>query len=283
MTKHFFRRNKKLKNGIICLFAGKIFFCFCVFLSLTYAQEIQIDSLTRSEIQQIGDKIFANECGSREEYLISWNQGENFLSLGIGHFIWHPAQDREIFEEGFIHFLAYAKASGESIPPWLDQDPFPACPWDSRDDFLASQSDPRIQELREFLLQTKFLQASFIVQQFQQAIPFLLDQVDQQERKMIVDKINALAATAEGIFALIDYVNFKGLGISEAERYQGQGWGLLQVLENMREGKEGLEAVWAFSQSAIDVLEQRVRNSPVSRNEQRWLAGWRNRVNGYVP
>ena len=30
----------------------------------------------------------------------------------------------------------------------------------------------------------------------------------------------------------MDYVNFKGEGVSSSERYRGQGWGLLQVLES---------------------------------------------------
>ena len=34
---------------------------------------------------------------------------------------------------------------------------------------------------------------------------------------------------------LIDYVNFKGEGVLETERYRGRGWGLLQVLEGMPE------------------------------------------------
>lgn len=276
---------KKTKNIIIFIASiafAAIFLCTCFSVILVYAQEIKIGSFTSQEIQRIGDKIFANECGSREENLISWNRGENFLSLGIGHFIWHPAQDREIFEESFIHFLAYAKSFGENIPEWLDQDPFPACPWVSRDDFLRSQSDRRVKELRDFLVKTKSLQADFIVKRFKEAIPLILGYVDQKERQEIVDKINSLAVTSKGIFALVDYVNFKGLGISEAERYQGQGWGLLQVLENMPGGKKGGDAVLAFSQSAIDVLEQRVRNSPPGRNEQRWLAGWRNRLNSYT-
>lgn len=43
-----------------------------------------------------------------------------------------------------------------------------------------------------------------------------------------------------GLYALIDYVNFKGEGTSETERYNGQGWGLLQILENMKGKKNSM-------------------------------------------
>jgi hypothetical protein len=83
------------------------------------------------------------------------------------------------------------------------------------------------------------------------------------------------------MFCLIDYVNFKGEGTSAKERYRGEGWGLLQVLEGMTSQK----AVWnypgEFAESAKRVLSRRVANSPPERGEKRWLAGWHNRCESY--
>jgi hypothetical protein len=76
----------------------------------------------------------------------------------------------------------------------------------------------------------------------------------------------------------VDYVNFKGEGTLETERYKGEGWGLLQVLETMGEGP----ALQEFSRAADKVLTRRVQNSPPERGEQRWLAGWRSRVRSYA-
>ena len=81
---------------------------------------------------------------------------------------------------------------------------------------------------------------------------------------------------------LADYVNFKGLGIAPSEKYQGKGWGLLQVLEGMKDENEALDTVGEFARSANTVLENRINNSPLSRNEQRWLPGWQKRVNSYL-
>ena len=48
--------------------------------------------------------------------------------------------------------------------------------------------------------------------------------------------LRRVASSPQGCYALVDYVNFKGEGVLSTERYRGQGWGLLQVLEEMRAG-----------------------------------------------
>ncbi|PWU11360.1 MAG: hypothetical protein C5B47_00975, partial [Verrucomicrobia bacterium] len=36
----------------------------------------------------IGAQVWKNECAGTTSGLTSWNRGEDFASLGIGHFIW---------------------------------------------------------------------------------------------------------------------------------------------------------------------------------------------------
>jgi hypothetical protein len=83
------------------------------------------------------------------------------------------------------------------------------------------------------------------------------------------------------MYCLVDYVNFKGEGIKPTERYNGQGWGLLQVLEEMQGYPTGSAATAEFSRAASAVLTRRVQNAPAARGEQRWLAGWLNRCKTY--
>jgi len=78
-------------------------------------------------------------------------------------------------------------------------------------------------------------------------------------------------------------VNFKGEGIAASERYQGQGWGLLQVLQTMLKAPEDQPVMVRYSDAAAEILRLRVSNSPSERNEQRWLDGWLNRVRTYRP
>ena len=246
------------------------------------AQRAIIGQLSRQEIQQIGEKVFENECASKDENLIAWNEGEGFLSLGIGHFIWYPANSRKLFEGSFVKFLEYAKASSEKIPSWLDKKPFPACPWGSRDSFLSAQSDRRLIELRGFLIKTKSTQTAFIVKRLEEALPLILKHVSEGSREKITFQFDRLIATPSGVYVLADYANFKGLGITPSEYYQGKGWGLLQVLKGMRGEDEAPDAVREFTRSANIVLTDRVNNSPLGRNEKRWLPGWQKRVNSYI-
>jgi hypothetical protein len=96
----------------------------------------------------------------------------------------------------------------------------------------------------------------------------------------VEENFRALLQTPEGTFCLIDYVNFKGEGTNQKERYQGQGWGLLQVLEMMPEFSKASRVSY-FAESAKAVLSRRVANSPPERGEKRWLPGWRNRCESY--
>jgi hypothetical protein len=87
------------------------------------------------------------------------------------------------------------------------------------------------------------------------------------------------APSPEGLYALVDYVNFKGEGTAPGERYQGEGWGLLQVLGAMAD-RPG-EARAAFADAAGLVLTRRVALAPSGRNETRWLEGWLRRIATY--
>ena len=85
----------------VLLFVG-IFLVLIVSITRANEQRVIIGPFSREEIQQIGGRVFENECASKDENLIAWNEGEDFLSLGIGHFIWHSRYSKEIFEEGNI-------------------------------------------------------------------------------------------------------------------------------------------------------------------------------------
>jgi hypothetical protein len=234
------------------------------------------------EIAWIGDKIFANECSSRDEYLVSWNDGEDFLSLGIGHFIWYPEDKRVSFEEGFPDFLRFAEISGADTPAWIREGAGKPCPWSTREEFLKRQKDKRVIELRNFIQNTKSLQVEFIIKRFSESVPLMIKTVkDPAEQYRISSRIKNLFSTTQGAYALIDYANFKGMGVLYSETYKGQGWGLLQVLSGMRHEDNAPDAVKEFSISAEKVLIRRVKNSPVEYNERRWLAGWRKRVKAY--
>jgi hypothetical protein len=136
-----------------------------------------------------------------------------------------------------------------------------------------------MKELRGFLAETIDLQSEFLVDRLGQSLPKMLDEAAPSHRDGVRANFNTLHESSQGCYALVDYVNFKGEGVLHSERYQGQGWGLLQVLEEMKTG--AASSVQEFSRAATVVLKRRVSNAPPARNEQRWLAGWLKRVNSY--
>ena len=135
-------------------------------------------------------------------------------------------------------------------------------------------------QLRRFLEGTIDLQAEFLLARLDSALPKMLAEAAPSDRANVQKQFERLTKTPQGCYALIDYVNFKGEGVLHTERYQGQGWGLLQVLEAMRASSDA-GAVDEFARAAKAVLTQRVQNSPAERNESRWLSGWIRRVNSY--
>lgn len=239
-------------------------------------------SLTNEQAEWIGKKIFYNECGGKIESLVAWNEGEDFMSLGIGHFIWYPKGKSGPFEESFPKLLVFVKEKGKTLPNWLQGSAELHCPWRSREEFLQDLQNPKVADLREFLLETKPLQSLFLVERLKKALPEMLKAAPEKLRPHIKQQFYRLSLTPAGMYALIDYVNFKGEGTLSIERYKGQGWGLLQVLEEMRGNKKGVHALQEFVRAAEKLLTERVKNAPPERNEQKWLPGWKRRLNTYI-
>ncbi len=154
-------------------------------------------------------------------------------------------------------------------------------PWNNRAEFQRDFDSAGMRGLRTWLSQNLALQTEFIMQRSRGALPKMLAAAPSSEREKISKNYRKVATTPQGTYALIDYVNFKGEGISPTEKYQGQGWGLLQVLGGMKEVGAGASAASEFAASAKRVLSRRVANAPAARKEGKWLPGWHNRCDTY--
>ena len=234
-------------------------------------------NISKADAVHIGKRIWQNECNGTIAGLTSWNSGEDFASLGIGHFIWYPKGMRGPFEESFPQFLEFARQRNATVPVWLNQATF--CPWSSRAEFSSAQNSAPMRELRQFLAETVDLQAQFLIARLQGALPKMLAEAPSSEREAVEQNFHRVASSAAGRYALVDYVNFKGEGVLPTERYKDEGWGLLQVLSEMRAAEP--DTVKEFSRAASAILRRRVANSPPERHEAKWLPGWLNRVNSY--
>ena len=237
-------------------------------------------NISKSELNAIGEKIFKNEAAGKKENLVYWNEGENFPSLGIGHFIWYKQGEPGIFEESFPQLVEFLKSKNVKLPKIMAENKY--SPWKDRQELinLKTKKNPDIEELTNFLYDNKDLQIMFIFKRLEASLEKML--AVSNDRENVRKQFYRVASSPNGLYPLIDYVNFKGEGTNPKERYKEQGWGLLQVLENMKGAETGKAALTEFTNSAKFVLQRRVNNSDPSKNERKWLQGWFNRCNTYA-
>ncbi len=244
------------------------------------ASAADFSSLSQAEKNFIGDSIYKNECNGSRQCLVAWNDGENFASLGIGHFIWFPQGASLPFQESFPDLVKWLNQHHVVKPAslaWLNENT--ACPWQNKAAFNKPDQHQKIEALRTWLEANKAEQAAFILARLSQSLDKMLQVSSPQEQKTIRKQFNRVAALPKGGYILADYVNFKGEGSKATEQYHGQGWGLRHVLLTM--DKQGA-ADKAFAQAAKASLVQRVALSPEQRGEQRWLKGWFKRIDTYA-
>lgn len=261
--------------------------CPLLFSAALFAAPPGKISIDRDEAELISSRIWQNEAAGKLEYLIFWNENEPFLSLGLAHFLWYGETNRANYREMFPLLLAYFSEHNIRLPKWLHPDT--PCPWESREAFLeAKKSDSRkYHDLYRLLVRTMPIQADFIMERIEQALPGMLSALEgSREKERVKQAYLSLlyrrdgTVSASGLYALIDYVNFKGEGIDPKERYKGEGWGLLQVLMEMELQTDNPPG--AFADAAKKVLLRRIENAPPEHNETRWKRGWFLRIDSYT-
>lgn len=235
---------------------------------------------------RVAHQIWLNETGGNPDGIVAWNRGEDFLSLGIGHFIWFPAGKPAPFVETFPRLVAFMRQQKLPLPDWLDRSPLPPCPWNSRAEFLQSKTTLRYRQIRQFVDDTRAAQVRFLVARTQAAFDAIQASVpDEAQRAHIAAQYARIVRASKDLYPLIDYVNFKGEGISALETAfdpttgTREGWGLKQVLVAMS-GTSGVPSVVLeeFAAAAKSVLLRRIRNQPKMRM---WQTGWLKRVSTY--
>ncbi|MGH7197202.1 MAG: hypothetical protein ACREH5_00460 [Candidatus Omnitrophota bacterium] len=237
--------------------------------------------MLREDLHCIGRQVFLNECAGYPKNLVFWSPNESFPSLGIGHFIWYPEGSSEPFRESFPDLVRFFRKNRVEFPEWLWDSGRIRLPWRVREEFMEEGESERVLALRDLLERTWDLQVFFMLERSKRSIGKILSATPPAERAPLFARFHRLSSFREGAFALLDYVNFKGEGYKTSERYEGYGWGLKQVLEEMDEESFIQDPLREFVRTALDVLERRVKYSPLSKKEHLWLPGWRKRVQSY--
>ena len=250
---------------------------------LLFSSELK---LTQNQAEFIAKKVWMNEGAGLDRYLVHWNEGEDFASVGIGHFIWFSRGHTERFREVFPMVVAFMEERNVVMPKWLHAKT--PLPWNSKAEFYRAKkaNSKKYRELFAFLKRTMPQQAEFMALRLAEALPQMLGTIEEhQKQQLIKRRFNHILYHADGsidergLYILLDYTNFKGEGTLESERYKGEGWGLLQVLEHLDE--DAPDKYRAFAESAKAMLSRRIKNSPPQRGEERWRKGWNVRLDTY--
>ena len=261
----------------------RTFFTFLFVVTTLFSSEIK---LTKKQANYIAEKVWQNEGAGKDKYLIWWNKGEDFASLGIGHAIWFSKGHTERFREVFPMMLTFMQNKGVNMPSWLT--PESDFPWQTKESFFKAKKEhtEKYEELFTFLKQTFGYQAEFMAERLSNALPQMLESIEDEKKKETIKRRfhevmhNSDGSVNErGLYVLLDYTNFKGEGTLKSERYNGQGWGLLQVLWNLDDKEANKQK--AFAESASRMLSRRIKNSPPARGEERWRKGWNVRLETY--
>src|SRR5207247_6197501 len=130
---------------------------------LVFSQPVLGLTLTRPEAQSIGRKVWQNECNGTVSGLTSWNAGEDFASLGIGHFIWYPKGRRGPFDESFPKLVSFISKRGAKLPALLLGTGEQPCPWNSRAEFVRAQDSTEMNQLRRCLADKIDLKAQVLI------------------------------------------------------------------------------------------------------------------------
>ena len=260
----------------------KLLIAFALLSSLALAQI----KLSNRDALTIANRIWINEGAGKTKYLVWWNKGEEFASLGVGHFIWFTKDKPMWFYHAFPNMLKFIMKRGAKPPKWLN--PNMSCVWNNYEEWKEAKrtNSPKMQELTNFLNRTKALQALFMVYRLNSAYKKLIDYAPTPAMKAKIKRVfNKLlykkdgTIDPQGAYCLIDYTNFKGDGTLESERYQNTGWGLYQVLEHFNENNPNKYR--AFANSTRYILDRLIKVSPPERNLKRFRRGWFVRTRTY--
>ncbi|MGL4687878.1 MAG: hypothetical protein ACRCVS_04240, partial [Fusobacteriaceae bacterium] len=106
---------------------------------LTSISSLALPLPSKEELNHVGNLIYKNETGLKKELLIHWNKGEEFPSLGIGHFIWYPENFKNgPFDESFPGLIEFYKENNISVPSILSTR---YSPWSNINEFNLAKKN----------------------------------------------------------------------------------------------------------------------------------------------
>ncbi|MBX9578581.1 MAG: hypothetical protein K2W97_08940 [Chthoniobacterales bacterium] len=253
--------------------------------------------LNKDQLLSLGCRMWNNCAGGTVDGLTKWDGSDadhQFMYLGIAQNIWLPEGSSSMFQADWSTVAQRLQELGCKIKPWMLKD----CPWSSKEEFDADFNGKKMSWLRTHLSKEKFVraQAFCIAERLQRAMDpsspgSLLTGLTADQSALVQENFDLVAhcSNPSGVYALIDYVNFKGEGrLGGTEEFNGQGWGLLQVLLNMKTPEEGANDATimnAFVEGAKVTLNNRIINHKIqdpNNNDAQYWDMWVAHLSDYL-
>lgn len=252
-----------------------------------------------------------------------------YVGIGLGSFIWYGANNQENYIEDWPSVAQALQNQGVSLPVWA----LGVCPWSTEAEFDAANTpgSPYYADIQSLnsTLQTNpvALHVQFLYGAWARLLrgvtpnsdtpadytfgydpiksPLAIISLPAGEAGLVGANFSAVATVQDvdgnpdGLFALMDYDNFKGEGTCVTEMHNTQHWGTLSVLENMGqpETQQG-NPLQNFINSALVVLQNRItntemeskrNNTPVTNQNYdpttdrvKYMTMWQTHLNGYI-
>ncbi|MFZ4116138.1 MAG: hypothetical protein ACOYK6_05380 [Chthoniobacterales bacterium] len=214
------------------------------------------------KITEPKEKVVQDGVAYEEPTLLSWDE-RGFAYVGVCESIWYPempAADKK-FVGDWEGFCADLKNRGMEVPELT----LHSAPWHSQEELDADlanlkKSDQEIgnldqitrknelNDLLTFLKREDVMKIEYgtLVDRLEKAIDpnseaSMLKNLPPAKAEIIKKNFDLVAAINDkvgnplGLYALVDYCNFKGEGVAPAEHYNTQAWGLGEVLFQMED------------------------------------------------
>ncbi len=246
------------------LFFATLFFSGLIVVSHAQATSPDSDNklpkatdLSDDELLQIGMQIWQNQCSvwdapdtkitsSMKQGLTDWDDDSDVATIGMGQYLWYSSDATNRMQEDWPTVAQALQAKGYPIKQWV----LGECPWDTKEEFMAHFNGHKLTYLRKMLAKKPVIveQTRCDAERLDAALPKILASVhvdtnltDDQKttlKAVITKHFNevAMTQTPVGLYALMDYVHFRGEGVLQTERIDGDiAWGLRQALTLMND------------------------------------------------
>jgi hypothetical protein len=253
--------------------------------------------VTQAQFDAI-EQRYITQYNSPDSNVLAWQQNSDgthmnatgYVGIGLGSYIWYGANNRENYVEDWPTVAQALQSHDVTLPAWA----LGVCPWSNEADFDAAntpgspyyadiqalnttlQTDPAALDVQfRFGPWARLLRGvtpnsdtpgDYMFGYDPIKAPNALISLPPGEAELIGANFSAVSTVQGfghplGMYALVDYDNFKGEGTAVTEIHNTQHWGESAVLEKMGPLDIQIDPLTTFINSGLEVLHDRIVNT----------------------